>query len=361
MTDLFFGLKQSSLILQTFQAGVLVEQQRAEQNGIAPDVGRFRIFALDSADRTRPSFSDRTWVDRGEGIGIIDGDDATFSQRKRIEGNNDEALGIQVGGFTAKTAILALNRVSSQDGAQFRIKAFNAGLEVDSQVIAIPGNGNQTLHFNSHNAFDEVQISAADDDTRFTFRSINLPEATPKVLSFGQQAKRRKFQVVEDGNSIDQVKVRQNAEIPSLDRFTVSAVDSLDSGRKANFVDRTFFDRSVGVGIADGDDGNSFFKRKRIDGDEILGISFEDTLTTDALINVGRVDSVDGAAIKVEAFREGVSVAAEVFTLGSGSLSNVDALAFGSTHYFDSLQLSAADADTQFSFRRVDLPGAFVV
>ena len=359
MTDLFFGLKQKSLTLQTFRAGVLVEQRDGKQNLAAPDVGRFRIFAVDSADTGRKSeFVDRTWVDR-EGIGIVDGNDGTIRDRKGIAG--DEILGIQVGGFQARRATLTLNRISSIDTAQFRIRAFRAGVEVDSQVITTSGGPNQDIHFNSLNAFDEVRISAADDDTRFTFRSISLPEATPKVLSFGQKANNTEIQVLQDGNVVAQATAKQNGTIPDLSPFTIRALDSPDAGRSADFVDRTFFDRSVGIGIADGDDGNSFFKRKRIDGDEILGISLEDTLAADALIKVGSVSSTDGAEIRVEAFRGSASIGSEVFTLGSGTLTGTNTLNFVSTSFFDSLQISAADADTQFAFRSVDLPGAFAV
>jgi len=131
MTDLFFGLKQNSLTLQTFQSGVLIEQQDGEQNLAAPDVGRFRIFAVDSADTgSGAGFVDRTWLDRGEGIGIVDGNDGTIRDRKGIAG--DEVLWIQVGGFQTKTATLTLDSLSSIDGAQFRISVFKLGIEVDS-------------------------------------------------------------------------------------------------------------------------------------------------------------------------------------------------------------------------------------
>ncbi len=359
MTDLFFGLKQNSLKLQTFQAGVLIEQQEGEQNFAAPNVGRFRIFAVDSADTgNNADFVDRTWVDQGEGIGIVDGNDETIRDRKGISG--DEILGIQVSGFQTKTANLTLDRVSSINGAQFRIKAFKSGIEVSSQIISTTGSGRQAINFSSPTAFDEIQISAADDDTRFTFRSINLPNATPKVLSFGQRPKKTDIQFLQDGEVIAQATARQNGIVPNVGPFKISAVNSLDSGKNANFVDRTFFDRGEGIGIADGDDGNSS-KKKRIDGDEILGLDFENTLATDALIKVDRISSTDGAAIQVEAFRAGISVATEVFTLGSGNLTGENTLNFGSTSAFDSLQISAADTDTQFTFRRLDLPGAFTL
>ena len=358
MTDLFFGLKQNALTLQTFQDGVLIEQENARQNGAAPDVGRFRIFAVDSNDTGRKAnYVDRTWVDQGEGIGIRDGDDWSIRKKKLIDG--DETLGVKVGGFQSRKADIRLERLMSTDGAQIQVKAFKEGVEVDTQIISVADNGRQTLNFSSLFSFDEVQISAADSDTKFAFRSINLIDAEPEVLSFRQKPKSNDFQVFQDGTLVAQESSIQNGTVPSVAPFTISAVDSPDLGKNADFVDRTFVDRGEGIGIKDGND--NIRTQKRIDGDEILGVSFENHLATDALINVARVASVDGAEIKVEAFRSGTSVTAEVFTLGSGNLSGTNTLDFGSHSFFDSLQISAADADTQFAFRGVDLPGAFAV
>jgi hypothetical protein len=359
MTDLFFGLKQNSLTIQTFQDGVLVEQQSASQNGIAPDAGAFKIFAVDSADTGKNAgFVDRTWVDQGEGIGIADGGDGNTNDRKRIDG--DEALGVSFGKFKTKTAEILLDRVASTDGAQVRVRAFKGGVEVDSQVIAISGNGRQPLNFSSLFSFDEIQISAADDDTKFTFRSVNLKNASVDVLSLHQKGNSTTLQALQDGVVIAQATASQNQPTPNVGPFTISASNSPDSGKNAGFVDRTFFDQGEGTGITDGDDGTSS-TRKRIEGDEILGINFGNYLTKDALINVDRIASLDGAAIKVEAFKAGVSVDSEIFTLGSGTISGDRTFTFGSTDLFDTLKLSAADSDTKFTFRGLDLPGAFAV
>ena len=356
MTDLFFGLKQNSLTLQTLQDGVLIEKEKARQNGAAPDVGRFQIFAVDSADTGRKAnFVDRTWVDQGEGIGIRDGNDWSIGDKKRIDG--DETLGIKVGGFQSKKADIKLERLISTDGAQIRVKAFKEGVEVDSQIIEVSGNGRQTLNFSSLFSFDEIQISAADSDTKFAFRSINLIDAEPEVLRFRQKPNNLDFQVLQGDTLVAQEASSQNGTVPNVDPFVIDAVDSPDFGKNADFVDRTFVDQGEGVGIKDGND--NITTQKRIDGDEILGVNFADNLTTDALVKVARVASTDGAEIKVEAFRSGTSVASEIFTLGSGQLPGTNTLTFGSTSFFDSLQISAADTDTQFTFRGVDLPGAF--
>jgi hypothetical protein len=357
MTDLFFGLKQNSLAVQTFQDGVLVDQQMASQNGIAPDAGSFKIFAVDSADTGRNAgFVDRTWVDQGEGIGIADGGDGTTNAR--IDG--DEALGISFGNYKTKTANILLDRMTSTDGAQVRVRAFKDGVEVDSQVIAISGDGRQPLNFSSLFSFDEIQISAADDDTKFTFRSVNLKDASLEVLSLRQQGNSTTLQALQDGVVIGQATASQNGPLPAVGPFTISATNSPDAGSNP-FVDRTWFDQGEGTGIIDGDDRGNTVTRKRIEGDEILGISFVSYLAKDALINVDRIDSFDGAAIRVEAFKAGVSVDSEIFTLGSGSLVGDRTFTFGSDSLFDTVKLSAADSDTRFTFRGLDLPGAFAV
>jgi hypothetical protein len=354
MTDLFFGLKQNALTIQTFQDGILVDQQQSSQNGIAPDAGLFKIFAVDSADRNA-GFVDRTWVDQGEGIGIADGDDGTSNTRKRIDG--DEALGINFNGYYTKTAAIVLERVTSTDGAQVRVRAFKNGVEVDSQLISVSGSGRQSLDFSSLYSFDEVQISAGDSDTRFAFRSINLTNAAPEMLSLRQKGNTRIMQAIEDGVVITEVTAGQNQPLPAVGPFSISATNSAD---RRDFTDRTWFDQGEGTGIIDGDDGSSV-TRKRIEGDEILGVSFVTYLAKDALINVDRIDSLDGAAIKVEAFKAGVSVDSEIFTLGSGSLLGDRTFTFGSDSLFDTVKLSAADSDTRFTFRGLDLPGAFAV
>jgi hypothetical protein len=356
MTDLFFGLKQNSLMLQAFQDGLLVDQQLAGQNGIAPSAGIFKIFAVDSADAGgNAGFVDRTWVDQGEGIGIADGDDSTISARKRIDG--DEALGVSFTGYVAKKAGIVLERVVSTDGAQVRVRAFKGGIEVDSQVIAVSGTGRQSINFSSLYSFDEIQISAADSDTRFAFRSINLQDAVERGLSFRQQGNSKILEALEDGVVIAQATASQNNPIPSVGPFTITATDSSD---RRSFVDTTWFDQGEGIGIVDGDDA-TIAAKKRIEGDEILGINIGNYLAKDALINVDRIASVDGASVKVEAFRGGVSVDSEIFTLGSGVLSGDRTFDFDSASLFDTLKISAADSDTRFTFRGIDLPGAFAV
>jgi hypothetical protein len=351
MTELFFGLKQNSLTVQSFQDGILLNEQRASQNGIAPDAGPFQIYAIDSADSGRKAdFVDRTWTDQGEGIGIADGDDGNGSDRKRIDG--DEALGIKFGKFYSKTADLVLDRITSTDGAQVRVRAFRGGVEVDSQVIAISGSGRQSVSFSSNALFDEIQISAGDADTKFTFRSINLADAIPAGLSLQQQGNSKTLQAILDGTVIGTAEATQNGAVPQVGPFTLTPVDSAD--RKI-LVDRTFFDQGEGIGVKDGDDNN--LTQKRIERDEILGVDFGDYLTKDALINVDRVTSLDGAQIKVEGLMDGVLVVSQVFDLGMGSLSN-QVLGISSATSFDSFRISAADSDTQFTFRGVELPGA---
>jgi hypothetical protein len=148
--------------------------------------------------------------------------------------------------------------------------------------------------------------------------------------------------------------------VPNVDPFTIFALDSPDTGRCAGFIDRTWLDQGEGIGIADGDDGNSS-SRKRIDGDEILGLAVTGFQTRDALVNVDRIASSDGAQIRVAGFKGNTLVDEEIFDLGVVSSGVIQTLTFNSTGFFDTLQISAADADTQFTFRSVELPTALAI
>lgn len=211
---------------------------------------------------------------------------------------------------------------------------------------------------------DDAAIGTTPDASRaFT---LNVGNVTETDLRFGQQLGTLKMQAFQDDTLLGQQQGNQNGVAPSVAPFSLFALNSLDAGRNANFVDRTWLDQGEGIGIADGDDGNTA-RRKRIDGDEILGIQVVGFQTKDALINIDRVASQDGAKIQVKAFSEGVLVDQEVFALDNilflGSLAHrgLKTLSFDSHTFFDTLHISAADADTQFTFRSVELQNAFAV
>ncbi|NJL82754.1 MAG: hypothetical protein HC890_07010 [Chloroflexaceae bacterium] len=180
VTSLEFRQRPNQLQMETLLEGQIIERTNGRQNQPAPGSDLFEIFAVDSSDllapRRRQSFRDRTFFDQGEGIGITDGEDSTPATAKRIE--KDEILGIAVENFAADRGILTVDRLASDNGASILVEAFAENELVDSQVfnlgqVASP----QTLNFISDGLFDTLQISAADQDTSFTFRGLELPEA----------------------------------------------------------------------------------------------------------------------------------------------------------------------------------------
>ncbi|MBF2036613.1 MAG: endonuclease/exonuclease/phosphatase family protein [Leptolyngbyaceae cyanobacterium T60_A2020_046] len=208
--------------------------------------------------------------------------------------------------------------------------------------------------------FAETPQGASDHDPLLASFRIPAVERVATSLSFGHQRGRVAIQAFQDGVLVDEARGRQNRVVPDAGPFSIDAIDSPDSGRKANFVDRTWLDKGEGIGIQDGDD-TSVAMKKRIDGDEILGISVVGFEAKDALINVDRVLSQDGAEIRVAAFKGDLLVASEVFDLGFVPVGLGQTLNFSSGDFFDTLQIAAADADTMFTFRSVELPTAFAV
>ncbi|PSN10937.1 hypothetical protein C7293_26215 [filamentous cyanobacterium CCT1] len=171
-----FELKPTTLTMRASKDGNVIGTAHASQNGPAPNVDPFRIFALNSAD-AHP-FTDRTFVDRGEAIGIADGDDRNSSKRKRIDG--DEILGLTFDSLGAARAFIDVEKISSLDGATIEVKVLNNGSLVTSELFNLgTRNSTATLSlFPTSSLFDEVRISAADSDTQFTFRGITV-EAMP--------------------------------------------------------------------------------------------------------------------------------------------------------------------------------------
>lgn len=369
-TTFSFGQRQNSLDIQAFQGdfqdGIQLGEVEGQQNRAVSNVGPFKISAVNSleANVKRSDFVDRTFLDQGEGIGIVDGDDSTPTTRKRIDG--DEALQITLtNDHEANSVSIDLDRITSEDGATITVVFLDGDRLVDTQQIdlgIVPTRQIQTLDLDSDFFFDTVQISAGDEDTAFTFRSIAFLDAVPVTnLSVGQRLTRLEIEARENGVLVERVEGEQNRPAPDAGVFDLFAVDSADSNpNRSNLVDRTFFDQGEGIGIIDGDDSTPGLQT-RIDGDEILGISSVGFVADEALIRVDRVTSEDGAEIRVEAFKDGALVDVGVFSLGSESPRDIQTVNFISNGLFDTLQISAADSDTQFTFRSLELPEAFVV
>ncbi|ELR98052.1 SGNH/GDSL hydrolase family protein [Gloeocapsa sp. PCC 73106] len=180
-------------------------------------------------------------------------------------------------------------------------------------------------------------------------------EVGSSILSFGQRPNRLQMEAFIDEELVGRESGSQNGVVPSVDPFTIFAVDSQDSGSN-NFVDKTWFDQGEGIGIKDGDDGNSS-KQKRIDGDEILGISVEGYYLDSVQLDLFKINSNDGATIRLEAINGNNLVDSKVFTLGSGQIQNPNSLVFNSSGSFDTLHISAADVDTNMFFKKAEFTG----
>jgi hypothetical protein len=171
-TDLRYQ-RGEGLALEAVQDDNVIQRVIGDQNGRAPSVGPFTIYAGDSAEQTtRPgyeNFVDRTFLDQGEGIGITDGDDAATNSnmRKRIEG--DEVLGFAITGYEAALAVFDVGNVQSADGANIRLTAYSNGAFVKDQIFSLGSATTASLSLAAGSAFDLLHLSPGDADTSFTF------------------------------------------------------------------------------------------------------------------------------------------------------------------------------------------------
>lgn len=115
-------------------------------------------------------------VDAGEGIGIADGDDNN-SRRKRIDG--DEALQLKIlandNYSTASGAILGLDRIQSNgsNGGVIKVLAMMGDIIVNEKLFDVDGRQGE-ITFNSDVAFDALRLMAGNEDTKFTFKYLDL-------------------------------------------------------------------------------------------------------------------------------------------------------------------------------------------
>ena len=287
------------------------------------------------------------------GIGIINqNDNATLN--KSIDG--DETLRVSLQPTTDYNAALSISIELAQliTAGEIKVSFFRDGLLVSQNVQFVNSNKN-ILTIKSNLAFDTVEISAGDDNVQFSIKSIDFE--TVKVtnpetqLTFYQDGLTSKVFV--DGYLVEEYNRSQNQTIISnMERLTVTAIDSDD-----NKVDQTYLDRGEGLGIRDGDDGNSSLK-KRIDRDEVLSIALnsntEFATATSAVVSLDRIQQINGnshgGTIKLVALSENSIIKEEVFTL-----TNIkDKITFNSEVMFDELRIMAGDNDTKFTFRSVN-------
>jgi RHS repeat-associated protein len=363
----YLGFTQDEQGVSLAENGSVVEQLDVGENQPVPNnSSRLEVTAVDSQDDG--SVLDTTNYLSAEGIGIIDGDDNTEILQKRIDG--DEILEFKINSTdnynSALSATVALDKIKSvranngtlKDGGAVKILALRDDILVGGTSYNI-NSETEEIFFLSNQPFDRLQIQAGNDATQFTLRSVELESVTTSPsptasLKFVQD--RLRLNVFENEVISKQVRGGQNQAIPdAFERIEVRAVDSDDGGTVK--IDSTFIDTGEGIGIADGQDGNSSLKKK-IDGDEILEFKIKPTQSYEtanqALINVDRVSAIDskknGGTVKVVAWREGNIVSEQTYTIANKN----QKLSFTSDNAFDTLQLQAGDDNTKFSFRYIE-------
>ncbi|MBE9050263.1 PKD domain-containing protein [Nostocales cyanobacterium LEGE 11386] len=359
----YLEFSQELMTLKVRENGSVVEQIRGSQNQPVVDAfARIKVTAIDSQDIGHP-LTDRTFHDNGEGIGIVDGEDGNTASKKRIDG--DEILQLQIlpseNYNSALSAIVKVDKVKSiaheNNGGQVRIISWRNGVIVGGKTYTI-SQQTQELFFFSNQAFDQLQILAADDDTEFTFRAAEFetvhttPPATASLKLVLDQ--HLQIKVSENDVIVNQVKAMQNQPLAdAFARIQVTAIDADDS--QSTFVDHTRVDQREGIGIADGDDGNSG-NNKRIDGDEILQLQIQPqanySSANQATVGLDRVQSNDnnGGVVKVVAMMGDTVVGEQFYTIDSQQ----GEIIFHSDTPFDALRLMAGDEDTQFTFKYLD-------
>ncbi|MGB6301566.1 MAG: PKD domain-containing protein, partial [Rivularia sp. (in: cyanobacteria)] len=353
--------QQEKLSLRVYEDSQLVEDVRGNQNKEVKPLAleRMQIVALNSDDLPNV-LDDVTFHDNGEGIGITDGEDLSKARKKRIDG--DEVLQIRINSTdnydSAKTAYVTVDKVQGKDkiiGGKVKIIALQGTTVVGEQVYELT-NKKQTLTFTNNTIFDRLHLMAGDNNTEFTLRAaefdaVKTNNTSPTYTKISQRLMTVKIE--ENGTVVEQVRGSQNQPVAdAFERIKVTAIDSQDTSRQ--LVDRTFHDNGEGIGITDGEDGNTY-RKKRIDRDEILQLEIEanDNYNSalSAVVKVDRIRSItnktDGGTVKIVAYRNGVIVGGKTYTTSD----KTQELYFLSNQAFDKLQLQAADDDTEFTFR----------
>ncbi|MEL6461678.1 MAG: hypothetical protein AAFQ91_26185, partial [Cyanobacteria bacterium J06621_15] len=166
--------------------------------------------------------------------------------------------------------------------------------------------------------------------------------------------KHKRATVYENNVLVNQTIAKQNQALQNVfERIEITAVDSEDG--KWQKIDHTRVDQGEGIGIADGDDGNSG-RRKRIDGDEALQLKIlandNYSTATGAILGLDRVQSngSNGGVVKVVAMRGDMVVDEKLFDVDTRK----GEVRFSSDVAFDALRLMSGDEDTKFTFKYLD-------
>ena len=223
------------------------------------------------------------------------------------------------------------------------------------------GDGNIAEGQNVNHIFDyggdyTVTLTVNDDDGGIVSQTLPIyVQPSPKDnLQFLQH--KLKLSVLENGVLVEQEQGKHNQPIDdNFDRISIATLDSPDIPQV--LADQTFLDKQQGIGITDGEDGNSS-SRKRIDGDETLVLSIKPTANynsaTTAIVNLDKIQSLPAnnneGQIKVVAVLGNEIVGEQLFSLNKGK----GQFTYNNSTPFNSLYVMAADTETLFTFRSVE-------
>ncbi len=278
--------------------------------------------------------------------------------------NGSETITVAFNSF-ATSATVHLSRLVDGESGEVVAKLNGeavATFSLESSTESEVSSQNDVHEFELSGAlFDELVFSATSGN--FSLKSIEVTVVDPDAvgsISIGQVGNKNQLQMknsftegkdetiyVGQNRSIEQSlnKIDKNT-VESQDEMAIAitALDSSDSGKHADKNDRTWWDQGEGLGIADGNDGNSI-ARKGIDGDEMMEISLNGYLATSASLDLAKFFNLDsGAEIHIAFVLNGKIVDADsVFASSIGSLgSHTPEVSFTSSSFFDSILISTA-------------------
>jgi RHS repeat-associated protein len=165
---------------KVFENGIEAEQFKVSPNQALPENAFERILVTAVESKDNREIADRTVVDFGEGLGITDGDDGSGPRRKRIDG--DETLLFHINPTTgynsASTAIIGVDRVSSISsngaaGGVIKVVAIRGQKMVAEQIYTLNSRSGE-LNFSNSEPFDTLLLTSGNEDTEFTWRSIDF-------------------------------------------------------------------------------------------------------------------------------------------------------------------------------------------
>lgn len=195
--------------------------------------------------------------------------------------------------------------------------------------------------------------------------NVENPDPSPGLVPIRYELLRDEFSLIVQsriGRSVlDTERVGDGDEAPYADPFEIFAAGG-SSSDPDDFARTIVFDDDFdgGIAIVDAEDGSDRFgtKRSRIDGDEVLGIKFNNIDASRAFIDVDNISLIDGANIKVFLFKDETFVEFNDFifdleTLEMGSSARLSL--FPTSNTFDEVQIQVGNENTLFSFRGITI------